>query len=59
MDRTLTTNDAPTTLRDLDLLVAEGERERTPSPFPEPWEQPPAETADAFDAQILAALVSP
>jgi hypothetical protein len=59
MERTLTSHDAPSTLRDLDLLVAEDARERTPSPFPEPWDQPPVETADAFDAQILAALVSP
>jgi hypothetical protein len=44
---------------ELERLVAQPVRERPATPFPEPGYEPPAEASDAFDAQILAALVSP
>jgi hypothetical protein len=53
MERTLTLED------ELDRLLAEPAREPVATPFPAPGEVAPPTAADAFDAQILAALVSP
>lgn len=50
--------DMPTPPADLDLLLAELTEERTAPRLPGPAPAPPA-TADEFDAQILAGLVSP
>ena len=50
--------DTPTPPADLDLLLAELTEERTAPRLPGPAPEPPA-TADEFDAQILAGLVSP
>ena len=51
--------DTPTPLTDLDLFVAEATAERTAPRLPAPADEPPPATADEFDAQILAGLVSP
>jgi hypothetical protein len=50
--------DTPTPPTDLDLLLAEPTETGTVPRLPEPADEPPA-TADDFDAQILAGLVSP
>src|SRR5690349_2124321 len=50
--------DTPTPPADLDLLLAELTEERTAPRLPGPAPEPPT-TADEFDAQILAGLVSP
>ena len=50
--------DMPTPPADLDLLLAELTEDRTAPRLPGPAPEPPA-TADEFDAQILAGLVSP
>jgi hypothetical protein len=59
MERTLTTPAEPLPSMDLDLLLAEPAPAGPAAPFPAPGEEAPAEAADAFDAQILAGLVSP
>jgi hypothetical protein len=47
-----------TPFADLDLLFAEAEREHV-APDAVVTEQPDPDTVDAFNAQILAGLVSP
>jgi hypothetical protein len=56
MERFLTTPAEPVTFQELDRLLAEPAFERPAAPVPAQGEEP---THDAFDAQILAALVSP
>ena len=56
MERTTT---EPTLRDELDRLLAEPARELPATPFPSAGEPAPPAAADAFDAQILAALVSP
>jgi hypothetical protein len=56
MERTLT---EPTLQAELERLLAEPARELPATPFPAAGEAVPAGAEDAFDAQILAGLVSP
>ena len=58
MDQSPTTISVYTPFADLDLLFAEEERDLQPaSPLSADEREP--ETVDAFNAQILAGLVSP
>jgi hypothetical protein len=58
MDHSPTTISVYTPFADLDLLFAEEEQAAQPAPAPSADEREP-ETVDAFNAQILAGLVSP
>ena len=61
MDATRITRGAYTPFAELDLLLAEEEQDDAPAPAPAAGtgDVREPETVDAFNAQILAGLVSP
>ena len=58
MDRSNITQMVYTPFADLDLLYGEEQRDEQPVELAE-GDEPEPETVDAFNAQILAGLVSP
>jgi hypothetical protein len=59
MDHTRNPMGAHTPFADLDLLLAELEHDAQPIVVAPAGDEPEPETVDAFNAQILAGLVSP
>jgi hypothetical protein len=59
MDQSPITISVYTPFADLDLLVAEEEHDAQPAPSLPAGDEHEPETVDAFNAQILAGLVSP
>jgi hypothetical protein len=59
MDDTRLRMNVYTPFAELDMLLAEEEQDVAVAPQPAPADAPEPDTVDAFNAQILAGLVSP